>query len=541
MHTNRARIELSFLLPTLPDAQDGCVRRLVQLLESHLGIKKVHFVPRAGQSPQLCIHFDANATSAGEVRSLAERAGARLTEQYGHILFKSQSMHPRRASAIARRLEKIPGVLEAVVNSAGTVRVEFERSQIAERQLFLRCRQLGLNIDSLGDVSKVVVAQVSKEQHLAKKPADSSEAIAVPLEQPTKAQAKEDEKVEGDEHDHAHGGILGANTEIVFAICGGICLLVGWLLEIAGIALLWSLPLYILAFVLGGIFTLREAIENVRSGRFQIDSLMLLAAVGAAIIGAWAEGALLLFLFSLGHALENYAMGRAKKAIEALAKLAPQTALVGDGSQLKEVAIEQLRIGDIVVIKPNERIPADGFVVQGESSVNQAPITGESVPIDKRPVKDVAAAAAKLESLDAFNRVFAGTINQSGALEVQVSRLATDSTLSRVVRMVSEAETQQSPTQRFTDKFEQYFVPGIIAVVLMLLFAPWVIDETLSKSFYRAMAVLVAASPCALAISTPSAVLSGIERDCSGGAWRRVDQRWWAARESWQPYGDCFR
>ena len=186
---------------------------------------------------------------------------------------------------------------------------------------------------------------------------------------------------------------------------------------------------------------------------------MLVAAAGAAALGAWIEGALLLFLFSLGHALEHYAMGRAKRAIEALAELAPRTAMVrrGDGG-LSEIPVEDLVIGDTVVVKPNERLPADGFVVVGRSSIDQAPVTGESVPVDKEPVPDRAEAAARPDKLSAQHRVYAGTINGPGAIDIAVTRLAADTTLAKVVKMVSEAETQKSPTQRFTDRFATAFI-----------------------------------------------------------------------------------
>ncbi len=210
-------------------------------------------------------------------------------------------------------------------------------------------------------------------------------------------------------------------------------------------------------------------------------------------------------------------MGRAKRAIEALSQLAPQTALVLRDGKTQEIQVELLQVGDIVVVKPNERLAADGFVIKGESSINQAPITGESVPVDKRPVADPQQAAANPKRLDAAHRVYAGSINNSGSLQIQVSKLASESTLARVVQMVNEAETQKSPTQRLTDKFESRFVPAVLVLVVLLLFAWTAIDEPFSKSFYRAMAVLVAASPCALAISTPSAVLSGVARAARGG------------------------
>lgn len=321
------------------------------------------------------------------------------------------------------------------------------------------------------------------------------------------------------EHDqeHKHGGVFGEKTEIAFSlICGGL-LLAGYLIgKFTAAPDFVSLALYIVAYGFGGYFAAKEAIEKLRSRAFEIDFLMLVAAAGAATLGEWAEGALLLFLFSLGHALEHYAMGRARRAIEALSELAPDFALVRRDGTTSEIPVEELRRGDTVIVKPDERVPADGFVTKGESSVNQAPITGESIPVDKRPV-DNPDSAADNENLAPEHRLFAGSINQSGALEMQVTKLSGETTLARVVEMVSAAETQQSPTQQFTDKFEKIFVPSVLGLVVLLLFAPLVIDETFAESFYRAMAVLVAASPCALAISTPSAVLSGVARAARGG------------------------
>ncbi len=244
---------------------------------------------------------------------------------------------------------------------------------------------------------------------------------------------------------------------------------------------------------------------------------MLIAAAGAAALGAWAEGALLLFLFSLGHALEHFAMGRAKRAIEALAELAPKTATVRRDGQVREIAVEEIEVGDQVIVKPNTRLPADGFVIKGSSSVDQAPITGESIPVDKAPVPDAAIARSRPAGVDPKSQVFAGTINGSGLMEVEVTRKSSDSTLARVVALVEQADVRKSPTQRFTDRFERIFVPTVLSIAFLLLFAWVIVDEPFRDSFYRAMAVLVAASPCALAIATPSAVLSGIARAARGG------------------------
>jgi Cd2+/Zn2+-exporting ATPase len=268
---------------------------------------------------------------------------------------------------------------------------------------------------------------------------------------------------------------------------------------------------FIASGLLGGAFTTREAIDSVRNGRFEIDFLMLVAALGAAALGKWEEGALLLALFSLGHALEGYAMGRARRAIEALAELAPATAVVRGADGEREIPVEALAVGDTVVVKPNERIPADGFVAAGASAVDQAPLTGESIPVDKVPVADPAAALAAPDFIPASSRLFSGTINGAGQLDVIVTRLASDSTLSKLATMVREAETQASPTQRFTDRFERVFVPAVLVLVIAVLGVGAAVGSW-SASFYRAMAVLVAASPCALAIATPSAVLAAVAR-----------------------------
>ena len=199
-----------------------------------------------------------------------------------------------------------------------------------------------------------------------------------------------------DKHDHGKSD----NIELIFSLTCGVLLVVGWLGPKLGIVPGWlSILLLVGAYVFGGFFALKEAIEKVADAKFEIDFLMLVAAAGAAILGAWAEGALLLFLFSLGHALEHYAMGRATRAIQALADLAPDSALVRRNGETVEIRIENIQLGDIVVVRSNERLPVDGVVTAGESSVNQAPITGESAPVDKRPLPGTS--AAEIEAAEA--------------------------------------------------------------------------------------------------------------------------------------------
>jgi Cd2+/Zn2+-exporting ATPase len=327
----------------------------------------------------------------------------------------------------------------------------------------------------------------------------------------TTAAAKPDEE-------HAHGS---SRIELWFAIAAGATYGAGMISELAFGLPSVGLPLafFLGTYFFGGFFTIRGAISSTLRGKFEVDFLMLVAAIGAALIGRWAEGAVLLFLFSLGHALEEYALSRAKKSIESLAELAPRTALVRrNGGEPVELPVQEINIGDIVVVRPNSRIPSDGFVVLGVSAVDQSAVTGESIPVEKSPVDDPERALRNSNTLPAANRVFAGTVNGAGALEIEVTATAADSTLSKVIEMVRTADQAKSPTQQFIDTFQRWYVPIVIVGVAVTLGASlWGFGQEFPDAFYLAMTVLVAASPCALAIATPSAVLAGVARAARAG------------------------
>lgn len=310
---------------------------------------------------------------------------------------------------------------------------------------------------------------------------------------------------------------FGAKSELYFAILSGVFLIVGVLLERFTFLPNWLfLFSYIVSYFFGGYFITIEASKKITKGGFDIDFLMIVAAVGAAYIGSWAEGALLLFLFSLGHALEHYAMNKAKKSIKALSELSPKTAWIKKNGKLEEIPVENLKINDVIVVKPNTKIGADGVIISGTTSINQAPITGESMPVDKTYIENTTN-LPDFKHIDKKHTVFTGTINGNTSVEVLVLKLSKDSTVARLIKMVSDVETHKSPTQRLTKKFEKWYVPIVIITVALLCFAYLVIDESFNASLYRAITVLVAASPCALAISTPSAVLSGIARAAQKG------------------------
>ena len=483
----KLQLELPLLLPDLPHARDQCVSSLIDSLLARSGITNAHVVNEAANPAELCIHYDPELISLQRVRELAESVGADITLRVGHLIAKTvDTFRARAANSLGAKLRALDGVFEAEVAGSGVVRIEFDRRRTSVETLREQMMAVGIRL------------------------AEESVALPAPVHAST--------EVRVDKHDHAGGGLLGERFELPFALICGALLVAGWVVSRWVPAPAWvPIACYSVAYLFGGYFTVREAFDGLRAGRFEIDTLMLVAALGAASLGIWAEGALLLFLFSLGHSLEHYAMGRARRAIESLADLAPERATVRRDGATADIAVADLVVGDVVIVRPNERLPADGFVTLGATTVDQAPVTGESVPVDKRAVDDADAALAQFDRLDSQYRVFAGTINGAGAIEIVVARLASQSTMARVVKMVAEAETQRSPTQNFAERFERYFVPAVLVLVGLLMFAWVVLDEPFSASFYRAMAVLVAASPCALAISVPSAVLSGIARAARGG------------------------
>jgi Cd2+/Zn2+-exporting ATPase len=484
----KLKLDIPLLLSEIPDEKDACVERLISILEDKDGIEKAHV--KDGDPPLLCIHYDPDRLPLEKVKAIARQSGAELTGRFGHLLLDVQGIrHQRHARQVGETLERQPGIVESVASAAGTLRIEFDSQQTDLQKVEAAVRKAGLTI-----------SEKKPGEHHDHKPGEKHE------------------HGEGEEEGHAHGGIFGEKTEMIFAMLSGALLGIGFGLSfVEGLPGWVTLACYIGAYFFGGFFTAKEAFETIRRGGFEIDFLMLVAAAGAAILGEWAEGAFLLFLFSLGHALEHFAMEKARKSIAALADLAPPTALVKRNGGTVEVGIEELKIGDLIVVKPNTKIAADGVVVKGESAVNQAPITGESVPVDKFPSPNSDKDFKDLSAIPAEHRAFAGAINGAGVLEVKVLKEAKDSTLSHLIKLVKEAETQKSPTQLFTDRFEKWFVPAVLVLVLLLCFAFLVMDEPFSQSFYRAMAVLVAASPCALAISTPSAVLAGVARAARAG------------------------
>jgi Zn2+/Cd2+-exporting ATPase len=443
-------LAISGLLPGIEDDRDACIFRLESTLQNHKGIRRAHRTPKE-TSGDLCLHFDPDQVSDEDVRKLARQAATGIANRYHHRKMSIEGMDCSDCAVVIEHgLSRMDGVLNAQVDySLQSVKVEYDARHTSQRAIEKKIRQLGYDVVP-GNLKRWYIT----------------------------------------------------NRELLFSLASGLMLLSGWLLaHFANAGVQITLPLYVLAYLFGGYEPVKHAWHGLQERQFDTDLLMVLAALGAASLGDYAEGALLLFLFSLGHTLEHRALDRARNAVRALANLTPKTALVRKQDQNIALPVEKLALGDIVIVKPGERVPVDGMVAAGSSGVDQSPVTGESMPV------------AKLTG----DQVFAGSINGQGALEVRVTRLAKDSTLARVMKMVEQAQAQKSPTQQITEKFTAIFVPVVLFLDILLIVLPPLFGVPFQESFLRAMTLLVATSPCALALGTPAAILAGVAQAARSG------------------------
>jgi len=445
------QLRLPVLLPEVEGTKDQCVERLTEALLANKGVRRAH-VDESGSDAMLCMHYDPNLIPLQNLERIAKSTGAEITRRYRH---KSLQLLGMGCTDCAASIEHILGRTDGIIHvsvsyAAERMRVEYDTNRISVDKIVSRVRGMGYDVS------------VGKKR-----------------------------------------GWLLTHWELALSITSGLFLLVGFL---GGIfeQLSWPMQLvsYILAYVAGGFNATRHGVSAAIHLKFDIDFLMVVAAVGAASIGDWTEGALLLFLFSLGHALEHSALGKARKAIDGLADLVPQEALIRRDGREYQVPTSELLRGDQVIVRPGERIPIDGEITSGESGVDESTITGESMPKAKSPGESV----------------YAGTINGDGALVVEVAKLSKETMLSRIISMVEDAQTQKAPTERLVDRFERVFVPIVLVAVVGIIAVPSLTGLlTFHDAFLRAMTVLVATSPCALAIATPAAILSGIARAARGG------------------------
>jgi len=272
----------------------------------------------------------------------------------------------------------------------------------------------------------------------------------------------------------------------------GFGLAVGFLVEQPLVSILF----FVASVLSGGILVFPKALRSLRQFRLDINVLMTFAVLGAFVVGEYSEAATVVFLFALSELLESYSVTRARRAIREVMDLTPQTAfLIAQNGSIKESPVATVQIGDLVLVKSGGRIPVDGTVKSGSSLVNQAPLTGESIPVKKA----------------SGDHVFAGTVNESGALEIEVTKLFQDSKASQIIRMIEEAQREKAPAQRFVDSFARYYTPTVFVVALLIFLVPPIVFHADWYAWlYRSLVLLVIACPCALVISTPVSIVSGL-------------------------------
>ena len=260
--------------------------------------------------------------------------------------------------------------------------------------------------------------------------------------------------------------------------------------------------LYILAIIIGGFDLFKEGFSDLIKLDFSMESLMTIAIIRAAFIGEWAEGSIVVILFAISEALERFSMDKARQSIRSLMDIAPKEALIRRNNVEQLVSVDKIDIDDIMIIKPGQKIAMDGLVINGHSSVNQAAITGESVPVEKQ--------------LD--DEVFAGTLNEEGVLEVKVTKKVTDTTIAKIIHLVEEAQGERAPAQAFVDKFAKYYTPFIIIMALLIVVVPPLFfGGDWNKWLYQGLSILVVGCPCSLVISTPVSIVSAIGNAAKNG------------------------
>jgi Cd2+/Zn2+-exporting ATPase len=409
--------------------------------------------------------YDASRISEADIQKIAAEMEPTLQARWSHCTMRLGKRGGRAcescALALERQVQELPGVRRATASYAGGVMsIQYDDRLITPAELSQNIAEWGVNV----------------APSAAELPAAKPEAPKTTVEE-TWAWSQE-------------------HMQAIFTAITLVTMIAGLIVEdMAAAPPYLATAFYVVAYITGGYYGLRAGLQSLKARTIDVDLLMILAAVGAALVGQPFEGAMLLFLFSLSNVLQEYALDRTRNAIRAMMELRPSQATVRRGGQTVSLPIEQVAIDDLILVKPGERIALDGVIRSGEGAVDQASITGESLPVNKEP----------------GDTVFAGTINKNGYLEIGVTKLAKDSTIARLIQMVEEAQSKKAETQRFIDKYEQYYAVAVIILTgLAIVIPPLLLQESPAASFYRAMTILVAASPCAIVISTPATVLSAI-------------------------------
>ncbi|MBI3077505.1 MAG: cadmium-translocating P-type ATPase [Deltaproteobacteria bacterium] len=500
-----------------------CDRCLSRLREALLGLRGIEAVQVSPGATRLTVQYDPLLVPLELIERKVHEVGAELARSLRHATLPLGGLDcPDCAVKVERALSRLPGVLWVAVSfAASSMVVEYDAEQVGPQAIEATVRRLGYEVRPAPAPGGVKAATFFLRGVDCGACAGEIEARVRAL--PGVRQASVDVpaaslRVAFEDGRLSEGRIIHMVGELGFravpqeaseapglrfwlrdrraATTAAAGLLVG--LGLAGTALGAPRPagivLYALAMLLGGAPVARSGLLALRARTVDMNLLMTVAALGAVAIGEWLEGAMVVFLFALGNTLQRYTLERTRRAIRTLISHCPAEALVRRDGHERRLPVEAVEVGDLLLVRPGERIPLDGVVQAGASTVNQAPITGESVPVEKGPGEVV----------------FAGTLNGAGLLEVRVTRPFSESTLARIIHLVEEAQAQRAPSQQFVDRFARYYTPLVLAAAVLGAALPPLAGWPFEPWFYRSLALLLVACPCALVISTPVAIVSAI-------------------------------
>lgn len=475
----KIQLKLNILLPEIPDERDACTDRLITMMEANEGIEEVHLKPRTGDQPaSLCFHYNPDLISLEQVKYYAKTAGAAISAQYGHLLADTEGIRDiNQAAFVEHNLKKIPGVLDVLVGGTGTIRMEFDTRQTGKKEILAAIEANDLKV--ITDFSAAL-----REHHHDEDPGSADHPVHT--------------------HDHSHDHVHGEESQWKEYLPAGISLF----MLLTGIALDNYIPAdlfkgwvrfawYALAYLpVGWAVAIRGIKYAVKGDLFTEFFLMTIATVGAFCIGEYPEGVAVMVFYTIGELFQDAAVNRAKRSIRSLLDIRPDTAIVHRMGKYLPVKPEDVGIGEIIRVRSGERVPLDGEMLSEESSFNTAALTGESKP----------------SSFRKGETVLAGMINQDKIIELRVSKLFNDSSLSRILTMVQEATTRKAKTEQFIRKFSGIYTPivALLAISIILLPYLFVQDYVFREWLYRALVFLVVSCPCALVISIPLGYFGGI-------------------------------
>lgn len=530
-------------IPLALEEEGTCTQCVSRLIDDIKRLKGIIQVESSENPSQIIVEYDPSYTNIELIKNFAQRQGLKLKKHYSHKHYRIEGLDcPDCAIKLEQKLSKIPGVTWVSLNFA-TSQIWFEyESEVVTSELILNIiKKAGYQCHEL-EISKIIQGfststfsligldcpdcATKLEDKLSKM--EGVGEVLINLHTSTLTVKHDPGLIHRQDiikviEDSGYKAILFtseatqktrtsffslSNQKLVFTGLAGIFILCGMatdllknflpffkLVSVAGYSLTLSQLFYLIAIVFGCYYTIRIAYHSLLARIFDMNVLMSIAVMGAIAIGETEEGAMVSFLFALGNLLQTYTMDKARNSLRLLMDLVPQEANLKRGENLIRVSLSELNVGDTIIVKPGEKIPVDGMVIKGESAVNEAPITGEAQPVEKQP----------------GSHVFAGSINGSRFLEIKMEKRVQDSTISRIIHLVEEAQAQKAPSQNFVDRFSKVYTPlVIIAAFSIMIIPPLLFSLPFSDWFYRGLMLLVISCPCALVISTPVSIVSAI-------------------------------